>query len=69
MLFGLTTMCSTFASSVFSPATAYVSRQYGISTEVGILGISLFIAGYVPGPIIFAPISEVDINTDKICYC
>jgi MFS transporter, DHA1 family, multidrug resistance protein len=59
MLFGFTTMCSTFASSVFSPATSYVARQYGISTEVAILGLSLFIAGYVPGPVIFAPISEV----------
>jgi DHA1 family multidrug resistance protein-like MFS transporter len=31
----------------------------GISTEVSILGLSLFIAGYIPGPIIFAPISEL----------
>ncbi|EIN08811.1 MFS general substrate transporter [Punctularia strigosozonata HHB-11173 SS5] len=59
MLYGLTTMCSTFASSVFSPATELISQQYGISTEVAILGLALFIAGYVPGPIIFAPISEL----------
>lgn len=47
MLFGLTTMCSTFASSVFSPALSYISVQYGISSEVAILGISLFVLGYV----------------------
>jgi MFS transporter, DHA1 family, multidrug resistance protein len=26
---------------------------------VAILGLSLFIAGYVPGPILFAPLSEI----------
>ncbi|KZT61632.1 MFS general substrate transporter [Calocera cornea HHB12733] len=59
MLFGLTTMCSTFASSVFSPAVTYVGAEYGVSSEVAILGISLFIAGYIPGPVIWAPVSEV----------
>ncbi|EJD48787.1 MFS general substrate transporter [Auricularia subglabra TFB-10046 SS5] len=59
LLFGLTTMCSTFASSVFSPASTYIARQYGISQEVSILGIAIFIAGYIPGPVIWAPISEL----------
>ncbi|KZO98541.1 MFS general substrate transporter [Calocera viscosa TUFC12733] len=59
MLFGMTTMCSTFASSVFSPAVGYVSAEYGTSSEVAILGISLFIAGYIPGPVIWAPVSEI----------
>ncbi|KAK9894126.1 MFS general substrate transporter [Cystobasidium minutum MCA 4210] len=59
MLMGLTTMCSTFASSVFSPALDFVAREYRISPEVAILGLSLFIVGFVPGPIIFAPLSEV----------
>jgi DHA1 family multidrug resistance protein-like MFS transporter len=35
------------------------ARRIGISTEVGILGLSLFIAGYVPGPVLFAPLSEL----------
>lgn len=48
MLFGMTTMCSTFASSVYSPAVTYVSAEYGISSEVAILGLSLFVLGYVP---------------------
>jgi hypothetical protein len=30
MLFGATTMCSTFTSSVYSPATNYVAKQYGM---------------------------------------
>ena len=49
VLYGMTTMCSTFASSVFSPAIGYVARDYGISQEVSILGISLFVLGYIPG--------------------
>ena len=48
-LYGMTTMCSTFASSVYSPALTYVAAEYGISQEVAILGISLFVLGYVPG--------------------
>ncbi|GAA5867110.1 hypothetical protein JCM8547_006242 [Rhodosporidiobolus lusitaniae] len=58
-LLGGTTMCSTFASSVFSSALPYVAAQYGVSEEVATLGTSLFILGYVVGPIVFAPMSEV----------
>ncbi|GAA6019837.1 hypothetical protein JCM10207_003716 [Rhodosporidiobolus poonsookiae] len=56
---GATTMSSTFASSVFSSALPYVAEQYNVSEEVATLGVSLFILGYVVGPIIFAPLSEV----------
>ncbi|EJD48786.1 MFS general substrate transporter, partial [Auricularia subglabra TFB-10046 SS5] len=59
LLLGLTTMCSAFASSVFSPTSTYISRQYGISQEVSVLGIAIFIAGWIPGPVIWAPISEL----------
>jgi hypothetical protein len=68
MLFGFTTMCSTFASSVFSPTTSFVARQYGISTEVAILGVSLFVAGYIPGPVIFAPLSEVRLQIHPFAF-
>lgn len=39
-LLGLTTMCSTFASSIFSTATPAVAAIYGVSTEVATLGTS-----------------------------
>ncbi|CEQ41291.1 SPOSA6832_02992 [Sporobolomyces salmonicolor] len=58
-LLGATTMSSTFASSIFSSATGYVAQQYHVSTEVATLGTSLFLAGYIPGPIFWAPLSEV----------
>ena len=59
MLLGMTTMCSTFASSALSPALPYIAEEYGISREVAVLGISLFVAGYIPGPLLFAPASEL----------
>ena len=34
-------------------------QEYGVGQEVAILGVSLFIAGYIVGPIFFAPLSEV----------
>ena len=77
MLFGMTTMSSTYASSSISSALGPISTEFGISREVSILAISLFsmspvlshrdklltraspaVLGYVPGPIIFAPLSE-----------
>ncbi|GAA6064705.1 hypothetical protein JCM10212_001610 [Sporobolomyces blumeae] len=58
-ILGMTTMSSTFASSIFSSAIPYVSQEFGISNEVATLGTSLFLAGYVVGPSVWAPSSEV----------
>ncbi|BGP32950.1 hypothetical protein JCM10296v2_004736 [Rhodotorula toruloides] len=58
-LLGMTTMCSTFASSIFSAATPAVAAEFGVSTEVATLGTSLFLCGFILGPIIFGPLSEV----------
>lgn len=59
MLMGITTMSSTFASSIFSASAPYIARDYGISEEVSILGLSLFLLGFVVGPILFGPASEL----------
>lgn len=58
MLFGTTTMCSTFASSVFSSASPYISEEFGVGRQVVVLGISLFIAGYILGPLLWSSLSE-----------
>lgn len=50
-------MCSTFASSIYSSAIPYIASEYSVSTEITTLGLSLFIVGYIPGPILFAPLS------------
>ncbi|OJD13080.1 hypothetical protein AJ78_06418 [Emergomyces pasteurianus Ep9510] len=54
-----TTLISTFTSSIFSAATVDVSRIYGVSTQVSILGLSLYVLGFATGPLIWAPLSEL----------
>lgn len=54
-----TTIISSFTSSIYSTATGDVARIYGVSLEVSLLGLSLFVLGYATGPIIWAPLSEL----------
>ncbi|EXJ96236.1 hypothetical protein A1O1_01362 [Capronia coronata CBS 617.96] len=49
----------TFASSIHSVAIKPVAHEYHISQVVSILGVSLFLLGFVFGPIFFGPASEV----------
>ncbi|KAI1656590.1 MFS general substrate transporter [Daldinia decipiens] len=58
-MLGYTTMTSAFASSIFSAATPYVAKEFGVSSEVGILGVSLFVVGFATGPTFWAPLSEL----------
>jgi len=58
-LYGFTTMGATFASSVYSPAIGVVATDYQVGTEVSLLGLSLFLAGFGTGPLLWAPLSEV----------
>jgi len=53
------TFVITFASSVFSTATQPTAQEFGVSTEVMILGTSLFVLGFAVGPIIWGPLSEL----------
>jgi len=59
LLYGLTTMGSTWASSVYSPAIDQVSKEYGVGTEVSLLGLSFLLLGFGLGPLLWAPLSEV----------
>jgi DHA1 family multidrug resistance protein-like MFS transporter len=58
-MLGYTTLVSAFASSIFSTATIVVARQFKVSTEVGILGLSFYVLGFAIGPIFWAPLSEL----------
>ncbi|KAJ8112631.1 hypothetical protein ONZ43_g5349 [Nemania bipapillata] len=58
-ILGYTTVAAAFTSSIFSAATPYVAKEFGVSTEVGILGVSLFVLGFATGPIFWAPLSEL----------
>ncbi|KAH7311663.1 major facilitator superfamily domain-containing protein [Stachybotrys elegans] len=58
-MLGYTTMTSAFTSSIFSAATMIVSREYGVSDEVGLLGTTFFVLGFATGPTLWAPLSEL----------
>ncbi|KAL5357023.1 major facilitator superfamily domain-containing protein [Aspergillus floccosus] len=59
VLYGLTTMGATWASSIFSTGTQQVSNQYHVGEEVGTLGTTLLLLGFGLGPLVWAPLSEV----------
>ncbi|TRX89137.1 hypothetical protein FHL15_009950 [Xylaria flabelliformis] len=58
-ILGYTTITSAFTSSIFSAATPYVAKEFGVSREVGILGVSLYVLGFATGPTFWAPFSEL----------
>jgi len=53
LLYGLTTMGSTWASSVFSPGILPISQEYHISREVSTLGVALLLMGFGLGPLLW----------------
>ena len=59
VMLGYTTLLAAFGSSIFSAATIEVSAYFGVSTEVGTLGLSLYVLGFATGPILWAPLSEL----------
>lgn len=58
-LLAFTTFNSTFTSSIFSSANSVVSAKFNVSTEVGTLGMSLYVLGFAFGPTLFSPLSEL----------
>jgi MFS transporter, DHA1 family, multidrug resistance protein len=56
---GLMTFVVTFSSSIFAVAIEPVSAEFHIGTVTATLGSSLFLLGFVLGPVIFGPMSEV----------
>lgn len=58
-MLGWTTFNASFASSVFAPDISVIAKNYHVSSEVGTLGISLFVAGFATGPILWGPLSEL----------
>lgn len=59
MLSSLLILNSTLASSIPSSALANVMAEFGVSQEVAILQVTLFLLGYVVGPSFWAPVSEI----------
>ncbi|THH13906.1 hypothetical protein EW146_g6361 [Bondarzewia mesenterica] len=59
VLVSLLTLNVTFASSAPSSGTLFVAAEFGISSEVSYLITSIFLIGYVLGPCVWGPGSEV----------
>lgn len=55
---GWMTFVVTFSSSIYSVAVEPVAAEYSISRVVSTLGVSLFLLGFVFGPVFFGPASE-----------
>ncbi|KAL2193470.1 major facilitator superfamily domain-containing protein [Corynascus similis CBS 632.67] len=58
-MLGFTTMTSAFGSSIFSAATQAVGVEFGVSSEVSLLGVSFYVLGFATGPTFWAPLSEL----------
>jgi hypothetical protein len=56
VILGFTTMGAAFASSSFSPTFDAVSAEFGVSTEVTTLSLSLFVLGFAFGPLVNHPV-------------
>ncbi|KAI2669707.1 hypothetical protein LCP963914a_9895 [Penicillium roqueforti] len=59
VLYGLTTMGATWASSIYSSGQSQISEEFGVSVEVSTLGTTLLMFGLGIGPLVWAPLSEV----------
>ncbi|KAI5835231.1 MFS general substrate transporter [Schizophyllum commune Tattone D] len=55
---GLLVLNATFASSAPSGVIQQMMEEFTFSREVGVLTISLFVAGYCIGPLLWGPLSE-----------
>ncbi|GAA5968906.1 hypothetical protein JCM11641_000774 [Rhodosporidiobolus odoratus] len=55
---GLLVLNATFASSAPSNLIPSIIGHFSVSQEVGILTISVFVAGYCVGPLLWGPLSE-----------
>ncbi|KAF2029718.1 citrinin biosynthesis transporter CtnC [Setomelanomma holmii] len=56
---GLLVFTVTFASSIFSVNIDTVQEKFNVKLVTATLGVALFVLGFVFGPIIFGPMSEV----------
>lgn len=54
-----TTFVVSFCSSAYTGAEAGLVEEFGISKTVVNLGLSLFLVGYIIGPVVWGPLSEV----------
>lgn len=54
-----TTFTSSFASAIYSSAVTTIAPYFHVSSEVAILGVTLYVLGFASGPTVWAPASEL----------
>lgn len=59
VILAFVTFTASFASAIFSSTVGHVGEEFGISTEVATLGVTLYVLGFSAGPTIWAPASEL----------
>ncbi|KAI1780570.1 MFS general substrate transporter [Hypoxylon cercidicola] len=55
---GMGSLCVTCASSIYASTYNQMNPEFGVSSIVGTLGLSLFVLGIALGPLIMSPLSE-----------
>jgi sugar phosphate permease len=55
----LSTLAVSFTSSAYSGSIISINKEFHASTEVVILGVSMFVLGFAIGPLFWAPFSEL----------
>lgn len=63
---GFFALTASIASSIISPAEPVISQYIGVSEEVTVLVVALYILGFAFGPMMWAPISEVRLHSQLI---
>ncbi|OJJ45933.1 hypothetical protein ASPZODRAFT_26527 [Penicilliopsis zonata CBS 506.65] len=58
-LVGMATLAVALVSSAYSGSLEQVIEEFGVSEELSLLGISLFVIGFAVGPLFWAPLSEI----------
>ncbi|CCM02862.1 uncharacterized protein FIBRA_04974 [Fibroporia radiculosa] len=56
------TWVASFCSSSYSAGLTYTAMDLHLTTEVAILGVSLYILGFTVGPLFWAPMSESELD-------
>lgn len=56
---GMLALAASLGSSIIAPAEDAISKYTGVSHEVTVLSISLYILGFAFGPLCWAPVSEI----------
>ncbi|KAL4804998.1 major facilitator superfamily domain-containing protein [Aspergillus unguis] len=61
------TFATSFTSAVFSAGISSITSEFHISSEVGSLGVTLYVLGFAAGPVAWAPMSEIIGRRIPVC--